>query len=172
MIRKFKSIALNEKKVLPIEMAVERINKLMSPAANTGELIIDYFEDGVWKCLYDGTLDGGEGKSCAKAKVDTLIAHPEYFWGGAIPENELAKGEFKWYGSIKLVNCWHKDSGLNTEIIIAFSDRKEWQDVFYVAGVIQVLEDSLKMEFKLPKGIENDPIWGTALNICKGIFYM
>lgn len=144
------------------------VNDTITPCANTGELVIDYSTDGKWELLLHTTLDDGAGNSCAVAKVDTLIDHQEVYWGGIIPEGQLAKGEKKWYGSIRLLNCRDLEgSGWVGEVIIAFSDRKEWQDVMYIAGLLQVLKDILKMDFDLPDGIMNDPVWGTAINITR-----
>lgn len=143
------------------------VNDVITPLANTGELIIDYSTNGKWELLLHATLDDGAGNSCAAAKVDTLINHQEVYWGGVIPEDQLREGEKKWYGSIRLLNCRDLGRGWLGEIIIAFSDRKEWQDVMYIAGLLHVLKDILKMDFDLPDGLMEDPVWGTAMNITR-----
>lgn len=172
MLRQLRSIALPERGATMIECITEQINRVVKPDAKTGELIINFSENGIWYKLYNGTLNDGAGKSCAADKVNTLINHPEYNWGGIIPENELSENEKKWYGSIRLKDCHDTERRywVGNDIIIAFSDRKEWQDVLYVAAVIHVLKDALKIDFDLPEGIENDPYWGTALSICEKIF--
>lgn len=172
MFCSYRSVLLNEEDIQPIEEMVEAINKLISPTADTGELIINYLDNNnEWRCLYEGTLNGGSGKSCAAKKIATLINHPEYDWGGIIPEIELATDEKKWYGSIRLKNCRDLEGDWVGQVIIAFSGRKEWQDALYVAGIIQILKEALKINFKLPEGINNDPTWGTVLNICKALHF-
>jgi len=167
----YKSTLLTEENIQPINDIIEKVNLYMAPFVHTGELIIHYSEGGNWKPLYCATLNGGPGKSCAIDKVNTLIAHPEADWGGSIWLDQLAIDEKKWYGSIRLKNCCDLEgSNWTGEVIIAFSDRKEWQDVFYIAAVTTVLEDALKMSFDLPKGILKDYVWGTALSICHELF--
>lgn len=151
--------------------AIEKINGFIAPLAQTGELIIDiksWRSQHKWQKLYHGTLDDGAGESCAAAKINTLINHPQYGWTGVIPEAELQEGEMKWYGAIHLKNCRHLADEWEGEMIISFSNRKEWQDVFYLAAIIQMLYSFI--DFKLPDGAEQDPIWGTALAIVKEIF--
>ncbi len=151
--------------------AIKRINSFIAPFAQTGELIISirsWRSQYRWQKLYHGTLDDGAGKSCAAAKINTLINHPQYGWTGVIPEAELKEGEMKWYGAIHLhlKNCRHLADEWEGEMIISFSGRKEWQDAIYVAAVLQVLD----YEYKLPIGSEEDPIWGTALALVKETF--
>lgn len=121
--------------------------------------------------MFHSSLDDGVGHSCAIAKLRTLINHPEYNWGGNIPLASIGPDEKKWYGSIRLINCRDVEEvgGWQGQIIIVFSDREEWQDVLYCTAVIQDLANVIQMEFDLPPGIMDDPIWGTAFNITSAI---
>jgi hypothetical protein len=149
----------SEEQTQAIEEAMHVINSKITPSAETGELIIDRYDQVLnrWKCNYRGVFDDGPGKSCAAAKVDTAIAHSEVYWGGQISKNKLNEGEVKWDG-------WMRFKNSLGDWIIAFSDREEWQDCFYVAGVVLALEIALKEKFELPEGLLDDPKWGTAFN--------
>lgn len=139
---------------------------VIAPAQEEGEIVIFYTKEDDWDCLYHATLCGGAGNSCAEEKVYTLIDHPDYYWGGAIPKDELKACDKKRYGSIRLPNCCGLEgSGWKGEMIIAFSGFKEWQDVIVVASLLHVLEDALKMKFDLPPGIDKDTTWSTVLKI-------
>lgn len=156
-----------------LEKAIELVNSYIAPLAQTGELIIDicgWKNQFAWEKIYHATLDEGAGKSCCAAKVNTLIKHDNYGWTGVIPESELNEQGVKWYGAIHLRNC--RVIGDNWEwegdMIISFSGRKEWQDVLYVVAVLKTL--SSDFYFQLPEGIQDDPVWGTAINLCEIIF--
>jgi len=153
-----------------IGAAINKTNGLVTPKAETGEIIMAFSTAiGKWHVFFHATLDGGAGDSCAMAKLQTMINHPEYNWGGIIPLEELGPDEKKWYGSVRLINCRDLEQvdGWQGQIIITFSDRKEWQDVLYIAAILKDLESVIKMSFDLPPDIMNDPVWGTALNIAK-----
>jgi hypothetical protein len=164
----------NEEMAGKIGATIKDINKFITPKAQTGELIIAYSANKAtndWDIMFHGSLEDGVGNSCAMAKLRTLINHPEYNWGGSIPLTSLGPDEKKWYGSIRLINCREADdiSGWQGQMIIVFSGRVEWQDALYCAAVIQNLANVIQMEFDLPLGIMDDPIWGTAFNITKAI---
>lgn len=150
-----------------IGKTIEHINNFITPRAYTGELVISYSTDGVWKRLYHATLDDGAGNSCAASKIATMINHPETYLSGCISKSKLVAHEKKRHGAIRLPNCIDpENSGWTGEIIIAFSGREEWQDVLFCAGIVLTLSKTIKVDFDSPEQIKNDPTWGTIMNLC------
>ena len=163
------------------DSAILAVNRdIVSPFALTGELIIDYRleSDLAYTCAYHAVLTDGPGKSCAATKINTLIAHPEIDCTGHLALADLGEGEVRWYGSNRL-RCKVASDTLPkpyevsmpkhspVEFLIAFSDRKEWQDELYVAAIRRVLMHFTLGRFTLRSidALSTDPVVGTARNV-------
>ena len=151
--------------------SVDEANICIAPYKETGEIIIDRIAYGREPELaLHLQLDDGPGKSCAARKCDTLIAHSEVVLTGQLdgiltPE-EKADGMVSWYGGMRVAYAIFADDGDILEVgdlLINFSDRKEWQDQLYIEAIYCAIESSDDLVvYRNEKTIDADPVAGTA----------